>query len=350
MDAAGVTAAPRGVGPGLLAETGRFGRFSVLGFSLLLPLAGAATVSGDVSGTQVAALLAVAFAFHVFGYVSNDVFDLPIDRTEPLRAGSPLVRGLVHPRVALAIALVPVPLAAVLHLASGGAPAAATVLMFGMGLGLIYNAYGKRIPIPLVSDVVQALAWVGLAWYGALATRPVMTPAFGWLAVTVFLYVLLVNGLHGGLRDIANDTRHDAKTTAILLGAHATADGALVVPAVLRVYGIALHVLLLIAGTLAVVRRSLLAAAVIAVAYGVLLVLARAALRAAGNRAALVRAGFAHLFLSIGVVLLPFATFGNRVVAGTMIAVYAAPVAVLAARMGLSAQHRKQRETTAEQK
>ena len=38
-------AVPRNAAPGLLAEVGRFGRFSVLGFSLLLPLAGAATVS-----------------------------------------------------------------------------------------------------------------------------------------------------------------------------------------------------------------------------------------------------------------------------------------------------------------
>jgi 4-hydroxybenzoate polyprenyltransferase len=89
MDPAGLTGVrpvARAATPGLLAQIGRFGRFAVLGFSLLLPLAGAATVASDVSMAQVAALLAVAFAFHMFGYVSNDVFDLPIDRTEPLRA------------------------------------------------------------------------------------------------------------------------------------------------------------------------------------------------------------------------------------------------------------------------
>lgn len=328
-----ITAIPRDAAPGLLAEISRFGRFSVLGFSLILPLAGAATVSAQVSSAQIAALLAVSFAFHIFGYVSNDVFDLPIDRTEPLRAGSPLVRGLVTPRVAFAIAMIPVPFAAALHLAAGGDPGAAAVLMTGMGLGWIYNAYGKKIAAPLVSDVVQAAAWVALALYGALTMRSALTVSFGWLAASVFLYVLLINGLHGGLRDIANDARHGAKTTAILLGARETGDGRLMVPRSLTVYGLALHVLILIAGILAVVERWPAAAIAIAIAHAFLLTLARRALRVAADRAAVVRAGFAHLFLSIGVVFVPFALFASRALAATIVAVYAIPVVVLAIRM-----------------
>src|SRR5882672_4637092 len=91
------------VRPGnLLADICRFGRFSVLGFSVMLPLIGAAAVSRALSAGQLVALTAVGFAFHIFAYVSNDVFDLPIDRTQPLRADSPLVRGLVPPSLALA--------------------------------------------------------------------------------------------------------------------------------------------------------------------------------------------------------------------------------------------------------
>ena len=329
---AAATVAARDAGPGLLAEVGRFCRFSVLGFSLLLPLAGAATVSTEVSGAQIAALLLVAIAFHVAGYVTNDVFDLRLDRTEPLRAGAPLVRGLVSPRVALSIGLVPVPLAAVLHLLAGGAPAAAVVLLSGMGLGLAYNAFGKRISVPFVSDGIQALAWIALALYGALAIGGALTVPFIWLSVTVFLYVLMVNGLHGGLRDLANDARHGARTTAILLGARVGEDGRVVVPSRVAAYGLALHVLLLIAGVLAVAGRSLLAAAGVVAAHLALLALARSAFRA-GNHTVMVRAGFAHLFFSIGVVLLPFAVFGNAMTASTMLAVYGAPVLVLGLRM-----------------
>lgn len=327
------TVTSRDAAPGLLAEIGRFGRFSVLGFSLILPVAGAATVSAHVTVAQIAALLAVALAFHIFGYVSNDVCDLPIDRTEPLRAGSPLVRGLVSPRVAFAIAMIPVPLAAALHLAAGGDPAAAAVLMTGMGFGWIYNAYGKRIAAPLVSDVAQALAWVALALYGALTMRSALTLAFDWLGATVVLYVLLVNGLHGGLRDLANDARHGAKTTAILLGARAMDDGRLLVPRGLKLYGLALHVLILVIAVLAVGERWPAAAIAVVIAHALLLILAFKALRPAASRAEMVHAGFAHLFLSIGVVFIPFALFGNRATAATIIAVYALPVVVLAIRM-----------------
>lgn len=317
---------------GLLAEIGRFGRFAVLGFSLILPIAGAATVSTTITAAQIAALLAAAFAFHVFGYVSNDVFDLALDRTEPLRAGSPLVRGLVPPRVAFAIAMIPVPLAAALHLAAGGDRRAAAALMIGMAFGLLYNAYGKRIAFPLVSDAVQALAWVALALYGALTMRAPLTIPLALLAATVFLYVLLINGLHGGLRDLANDARHGAQTTAILLGAREV-DGRLLVPRALKIYGLTLHILLLAAALLAVAPRWPAAAIAITVAHALLLLLARKALRSTANRAAMVYTGFAHLSLSIGVVFVPFALFGNRTAAATILAVYAVPVVVLAIRM-----------------
>lgn len=314
-------------------QVGRFGRFSVLGFSLLLPLAGAATVASDVSIAQIGALMAVAFAFHIFGYVSNDVFDLALDRTESLRAGSPLVRGLIAPRVAFVIAMIPVPLAAALHLLAGGPPIAAAVLMGGMALGLVYNARGKTIAVPLAGDAVQALAWIALALYGALTLRAALTIPFAFLAATVFLYVLMINGLHGGLRDIANDARHGAKTTAILLGARADDEGRLIVPRIIIVYGMTLHILLLLTGVLAVMGRWPLAAAAIGIAHAVLWGLARKALRPTAERMEVVRAGFAHLFISLGVVLLPFALFGNGAVAATMIAVYAIPVIVLCVRI-----------------
>lgn len=328
MDAARVTP---------LAQVGRFLRLSVLGFSLLLPLGGAATVSTDVSALQVAVLLGVAFAFHVFGYVSNDVCDLVIDRTEPLRAGSPLVRGLISPRLAFAIAMIPVPLAALLHLLAGRSPIGAMILLAGMAFGWIYNAYGKRLRWPLVSDAVQALAWIALAWYGAVSVaasfRATLTMPFAYFAATVFVYVLMINGLHGGLRDLANDKRHGAMTTAIFLGAHVDDHGRLIIPKRVALYGLALHIALPILGIAAVARRWPNAAIAIVILHAALLMIARKALRATDDRKQLVMAGFAHLFLSLGAVFLPFALFGNLTVAATMIAVYAVPVMVLGIRM-----------------
>ncbi|HXH95136.1 MAG TPA: UbiA family prenyltransferase, partial [Thermoanaerobaculia bacterium] len=337
MDAAHMTAetfsAPRPVSNSVFVEIGRFARLSIVGFSLLLPLAGAAAAAEHVSARQLAALIAVGLAFHVFAYVSNDVFDLPIDRTEPLRAGSPLVRGLIRPSLALVIALVPVPLTAALHLWAGGTPAAAAALLTAMALMLIYNRYGKRVAFPLASDAVQAIGWVALALYGAFATTSAaLTEPLGWLAAIVFVYVLLINGLHGGLRDIRNDAAHGARTTAIWFGAGADDDGRLLVPRSLVRYGAALQLVLFFLGVLSV-RRWPLAVAMIIAAYVVLFFLGREALRADATKREVIRAGFRHLYLSLGVVLVPFALFGSASVATAIVAVYAVPVVILALRM-----------------
>ena len=320
----------------LLADICRFGRFSVLGFSVMLPLIGAAAVSRALSGAQLVALTAVGFAFHIFAYVSNDVFDLPIDRTQPLRADSPLVRGLVPPSLALAIALIPVPVACVIQLWAGGRPAASAMLMVGMGLMLLYNLYGKRIWFPPLSDAVQGIAWVALALYGALATGWPLRAPVGWLAATIFVYILMINGLHGGLRDLANDARHGARTTALYLGARATPDGRLIAPAGVVLYGLTLEILLLLLVALCIVGNwpednriswQVIVSAIVA-AHVVLLWLARAALRPTATRSEMIRAGIAHLFLSIGAVFLPFAFFTNTLGSVVIIAAYA-PMLIL---------------------
>lgn len=341
MDAAGVNttseSAPHLDVRRLLIDMSRFLRLSVVGFSVMVPLIGAAAVSPVLSGAQLAVLAAVGLAFHIFVYVSNDVFDLPIDRTQPLRAGSPLVRGLVRPSVALAIAFVPVPLASIIHSWTGGSPVASAVLMASMGSGLIYNLYGKQLRFPLLSDAVQGLAWVALAMYGALATGLPLRAPVAWLAATIFFYILLVNGLHGGLRDLANDARHGARTTAIYLGAHATAAGRLIVPRVLALHGLALQISLLLLASLCVILhwpdenaipwQSMVAA--IGGAHLILLWLARAALRATSKRSEMLRFGMLHLFLSIGVVCLPFAFFANMLATLVIVVWYALPLLIL---------------------
>jgi len=327
----------------LLIEVARFFRFSVLGFSLLLPLIGAAAVSQSLAGAQLAALAAVGLAFHIFAYVSNDVCDLAIDRTQPLRAGSPLVRGLVQPRMALAIALSAVPLALLIHAWTGGPSRAAAALLAGVAFMLLYNLRGKRFRVPLLSDAVQGLGWVALALYGALATGEPLTETAAWLAATIFVYVLLINGLHGGLRDLHNDARHGARTTALYLGARTDADGHPVVPPLLAGYGLALQILLLVLALSCVLRtwpaanRIPLPAMVTAIAgsHLVLWWLGRAALRAASNPPEMIRAGMTHLFLSIGVVCLPFAFFANAFATAVVVAMYAVPLLILIVRLTL---------------
>ena len=56
---------------------------------------------------------------------------------------------------------------------------------------------------------------------------------------------MMVNGLHGALRDLENDAAHGARTTAILFGARVGAGEELRVPPALVGYALALQALLL---------------------------------------------------------------------------------------------------------
>lgn len=225
-------------GPGLLRrfrtgvlEADRFARIHFLFFSGLVPLLGAATVRRPLSPGQVILLLGVAVCFHVYAYVLNDVIDLPIDRTQPARQQDPLVRGAIRPWQALAVALGMVPLTIPLTHALGGGIAAHAILGAGFGLMAVYNLWGKRGPVPPITDLVQGLAWGSLAPYAALAVGGEPSALTWTVAGFAAGFILLINGIHGGLRDLANDLARGARNTAIFLGARPVHGGRAHVPA-----------------------------------------------------------------------------------------------------------------------
>jgi 4-hydroxybenzoate polyprenyltransferase len=320
----------------VLLGLSRFFRLSTAGFSMMLPILGAAVVSSALSPSQVVRLAAVGLAFHIFGFVTNDVVDLPIDRTEPLRANSPLVRGVVRPAVALWVALVPVPAAAAIH-ALAGERVAAAALMIGMALGSIYNVYGKRHSWPILPDAAQSLAWVALLLFGAASAAQPLGSALLWQAAMIFCYVMLVNGIHGGIRDLKNDSRHGARTTVQSLGARLHEDGTMSVPRAVIVYGVALQLLLLAAEALFVVEiwprirvvPRELAVLLIASGHAALIPLARVAMRHASPTSVRLRAGTRHLLLSMALVCLPAAFVMNACALITIVACYVTPPLLL---------------------
>ena len=87
-----------------------FIRFPALGMTCVLPFLGVASVLHSLTSGHILGFLIVSTSFHVFAYVFNDVIDLPIDKTEPLRAKYPLVTGVIKPKIALAIAFAQIPL------------------------------------------------------------------------------------------------------------------------------------------------------------------------------------------------------------------------------------------------
>ena len=223
-------------------------RVSALGFTLVLPLVGVASVAAGpgmsrVTMARTGALLLVALSFHVFAYVLNDVVDLRLDRSEPLRADSPLVQGAIGRGSLLALAWVQVPVAFGLALWHGAHGTALVMLLVAFVAMAVYDVYGKRCRWPLLTDAVQSAGWCALLGVGAWWHGPVWPPLTGWIAAYVFCCVMLVQGVHGGLRDLANDLRGGARTTAVWLGARPGAGSGIEVSG-----AVAAHAVLLQAG------------------------------------------------------------------------------------------------------
>jgi 4-hydroxybenzoate polyprenyltransferase len=310
-------------------------RVAALGFTLLLPLVGAASSQRELPGARALVLVGVALAFHVFAYVLNDVVDLWVDRTEPLRADSLLVQGRLSRRNALWLALLQPPIAFALALHAGAAPAA--LLMLGVAFLCLtgYDLYGKRCPWPVLTDALQALGWCALLLFGAVWETPVTRADLPWLVSYVFIYVLLVNGLHGGVRDLANDLERGARTTTVWLGARPAAGSGVRMSPQLIAYGLLLQAALLACGVLALVSIEQpvdgLWPAVPVVAFGLVAstLALLFAMRRVGNRRDLIAAGAAHIVLSLAVLPALYLPLLNPAGIATMLGAFTLPIVAM---------------------
>ncbi len=214
----------------------RFVRLHFLCFSTWLVLLGAASTSSRPDPIAIAGLLAVALCFHVYAYVLNDVVDLPVDRTQPSRSDDPLVSSAIRPWQALAFALVQIPLALMLNLWLAGGARGAAVLVAGFVLMAVYNLWGKRCFLPPLTDAAQGVAWGCLALYGAVVAPGPPTLLTAVVFGTGAGFILLINGVHGGLRDLDGDLAAGKKTTSIFFGARPDEDGVIRIPVGLKIF------------------------------------------------------------------------------------------------------------------
>jgi 4-hydroxybenzoate polyprenyltransferase len=223
----------------------RFGHVAIFGFTAVLPLIGAGTANGVVNGWQVVGLLATAVAYHLFAYLLNDLIDWQLDKTQPSRMNYPLVSGLVTGRQVQAWVAVQLPLLLIMWLALGGSGLALLCLIWA-ALGMtLYNFWGKRSPLPPLTDLLQGSCWVAFLLFGAFVIgQP--TPQTWMAAGFIVVYILLVNGINGSLRDLANDYPFGARTTAIWLGARPCYPDQLTIPTRLRIYAFFWQIILVL--------------------------------------------------------------------------------------------------------
>jgi hypothetical protein len=88
----------------------------------------------------------------------------------------------------------------------------------------VYNVWGKRCPVPPLTDFLQSCGWASLALYAAW----IASPTAGWseiadrllpmLTLSIGL-IVLITGIHGGLRDLVNDRSQGRINASIFLGA-----------------------------------------------------------------------------------------------------------------------------------
>jgi 4-hydroxybenzoate polyprenyltransferase len=308
-------------------------RVSTLGFTLLLPLLGAVSAQRTLTTPTTFALLAVGLAFHIFAYVLNDVLDLDIDRTEPMRADSPLVRGTISRAVALWLALLQLPVGFALAVIAGAGPRALVSLAIAFAGLAIYDLYGKRCRWPLLTDVVESFGFCALVLFGTLlAGEPRADTA--WLLGLVWVYVLMITGVHGSVRDIANDHARGALTTAIWLGARPAAGSSVKLSRALIAYGFLLQAALsalcmLTLDALKLTSRpywstALLLIVVLAASTFLLTLVLRG-----GDRRALMRVGVLHTVLTMLVIPALYVPVQTDASIAILAAVFTVPVAAM---------------------
>jgi 4-hydroxybenzoate polyprenyltransferase len=294
-----------------------FIRFSALGGTTLLPLLGAGSVHSALPLTKLLGLLGMAFLFHLFAYIFNDVIDLELDRSEPRRANFPLVRGIVKPTHALIFSLAQIPLAAGIAIWMQSNWLAYATLAIAFGGMAVYNLWGKRARYPLLTDFAQGMSWAALALFGAASTVGGPNVLTIFLCAYLIVFICLGNGVHGSLRDLTNDFQRGVRSMAIFLGAQPTLNDELDISAGLRRYAFALQYSLLAICLIPLVRNDFGYSLIewLITMGGILLLgafslrLLDIAAKSGSHRQTLISAGMLQLLVSLGLLIMLFAFY-----------------------------------------
>jgi 4-hydroxybenzoate polyprenyltransferase len=230
----------------MLTDLSYFARLSIVGATWMFALTGALISDPQLPWTEAVGLIIVATCFHFFAYVSNDLLDLDLDKTSSLRNNDPLVRGTINIRQALMFVLIQLPLSLLFCWIIKSPLTAILYLVTAFILILLYNKWGKTGRFPLVTDMIQGFSWACIFIFGALTGgRPNQVTLL--LSVTfIIFYIIMINGIHGSLRDIQSDSAFGVRTTAIALGGKFISPDSAFLSRGLRRYATSLHLILIL--------------------------------------------------------------------------------------------------------
>ncbi|MFF0234371.1 UbiA family prenyltransferase [Micromonospora sp. NPDC005254] len=194
----------------------------------LAPFTALPWVVGARGAAEFALLAAGGLLLHAYACKVNDLADLEADRSAPARQTSPLVTGAVTP-----IRMTWWVLIELLVLAAGCAalprePWTAAGLLAVLALttwGNFFQKTSRQVP-PLIVDHLFGIA---------VAAPLVLTGGPVWLALALWLHMVVVNVTVGGIKDLEGDIRAQARTSVRALGVRRM-DGRLVLPLRYRAY------------------------------------------------------------------------------------------------------------------
>jgi 4-hydroxybenzoate polyprenyltransferase len=191
-------------------------RLPLIGVTWTFILLGALASPSPLSLARVSLLLLIGVFYHCSVYAFNNIVDRNIDHTHPDRTDHMELSRLLGHRAAVATCivagLVPAMMLSSTHDRAVRASLAYLIALSGL---LIYDIWGKSSPVPPLLDLVQGIGWGALTFAGATILGSASQYSY-FISVWVVVYIVLVNGGHGALKDYPNDSRHGARTTATM--------------------------------------------------------------------------------------------------------------------------------------
>jgi 4-hydroxybenzoate polyprenyltransferase len=212
----------------------------------MFAISGALTSNYRLGWLKWVVILSIATCFHFFAYVTNDLIDLELDKTSALRSNDPMARGLVSTRWAIVFAVIQFPLSMFFCGVTDISLQAKVVLAGAFILILVYNFWGKRAVLPILTDIIQGLSWALVFIFGALAAGIPKMGIFITGVTFIVAFIVMINGVHGSIRDIQADSAYNVHTMVIKLGGKFIPPNSVFLPTGLKLYAAILHLILLV--------------------------------------------------------------------------------------------------------
>jgi 4-hydroxybenzoate polyprenyltransferase len=226
-------------------------------FTLFIPLVSAAVVTHAKLPelSTILTIIAVAWCFHMTYYGFNDFADYELDKVLGRKEDHPLVRGDISRRTALVITVLHTIALFVIEVISGTTFQLILLLAIACGGVIIYDLFGKKNPVPPLTDAIESIGFVALSLYGATKAGNPSILSF-ILAINIGIFLNFVTGCFLGIVDLTGDLKGGARTTAIWLGVHPVKGSPLAhIPRSLTIFGCLQILLLMLMNFLPLVRN-----------------------------------------------------------------------------------------------